>query len=54
MLEERLLDAGIPAKPVRHAIPLSQLPLHLSDAGPNPPDALKLEAPLAVQGRPPL
>src|SRR5262249_23466175 len=39
---------------VRHAIPLNQLPLHLSGAGPHPPEELKLEAPLAVQGRSPL
>jgi hypothetical protein len=49
-----LLESGIHTKPVRHAIPLAQLPLHLSNVGSNPPDALKLEAPLAVQGRPPL
>lgn len=49
-----LLEAGIPGKPVRHAIPLAQLPLHLDEAGPNPPQALKLEAPLAVQSRPPV
>jgi len=49
-----LLAAGIGTNKVRHAIPLNQLPLHLSDVGPNPPAELKLEAPLAVQGKPPL
>ena len=39
---------------VRHAIPLNELPLHLSNPGSTSPDLLKLEAPLAVQGRPPL
>lgn len=48
------LAAGIDNGDVRHAIPLAQLPLHLTDAGSNPSPALKLEAPLAVQGRPPL
>jgi len=50
----KLLADGIKNNEVRHAIPLDQLPLHLSDAGPNPPEFLKLEAPLAVQGTPPL
>jgi choline dehydrogenase-like flavoprotein len=50
----KLLAAGIKNAKVRHAIPLDQLPLHLSDVGANPPDYLKLEAPLAVQGKPPL
>ena len=35
-------------------IPLAQLPLHLSNARPNPPEFLKQEATLAVQGTPPL
>lgn len=48
------LAAGIMNGKVRHAIPLNQLPLHLSGVGPNPPDELKLEAPLAVQGSAPL
>ncbi|MFB9269621.1 family 16 glycoside hydrolase [Bradyrhizobium erythrophlei] len=47
------LAAGIMNGKVRHAIPLNQLPLHLSGVGPNPPDELKLEAPLAVQGSAP-
>src|ERR1700759_2752074 len=47
------LAAGIMNGNVRHAIPLNQLPLHLSDSGPTPPDELKLEAPLAVQGSAP-
>src|SRR3954447_6867706 len=50
----KVLATGIKNGKVRHAIPLNQLPLHLSDAGANPPEALKLEAPLAVQGTPPL
>lgn len=50
----KLLSDGIKNHKVRHAIPLAQLPLHLSNAGPNPPEFLKLEAPLAVQGTPPL
>jgi choline dehydrogenase-like flavoprotein len=50
----KLLADGINNHKVRHAIPLAQLPLHLSNAGPNPPEFLKLEAPLAVQGTPPL
>ena len=49
-----ILAAGIQGNKVRHAIPLNQLPLHLSEAGANPPAHLKLEAPLAVQGKPPL
>ena len=36
------------------AAPLNELPLHLSNPGSMAPDLLKLEAPLAVQGRPPL
>jgi len=48
-----ILAAGIMNGKVRHAIPLNQLPLHLSGIGPNPPDELKLEAPLAVQGSAP-
>jgi hypothetical protein len=32
-------------------IPLAQLPLHLSNTRPNPPEFLKLEATLAVQER---
>jgi choline dehydrogenase-like flavoprotein len=50
----KLLAAGIKNRKVRHTIPLAQLPLHLSNVGPNPPEFLKLEAPLAVQGTPPL
>ncbi len=52
-LRKRLAD-GIKNNHVRHAIPLNQLPLHLSNVGSNPPDILKLEAPLAVHGKPPL
>lgn len=48
-----MLAAGIMNGKVRHAIPLNQLPLHLGGVGPNPPDELKLEAPLAVQGSAP-
>jgi choline dehydrogenase-like flavoprotein len=48
-----ILAAGIMNGKVRNAIPLNQLPLHLSDVGANPPDELKLEAPLAVQGSAP-
>jgi hypothetical protein len=48
-----ILAAGIMNGKVRHSIPLNQLPLHLSGIGPNPPDELKLEAPLAVQGSAP-
>ena len=50
----RLLRNGITNHKVRHAIPLNELPLHLSNPGSTAPDLLKLEAPLAVQGRPPL
>ncbi|MCI0666721.1 MAG: DUF1080 domain-containing protein [Methylococcaceae bacterium] len=50
----KLLADGIKINSVRHAIPLNQLPLHLSNVGPNPADILKLEAPLAVQARPPI
>jgi choline dehydrogenase-like flavoprotein len=50
----QMLRTGITAQPVRHAIPLNELPLHLSNGGGTAPDLLKLEAPLAVQGRPPL
>ncbi len=50
----QILTDGIDQNKVRGAIPLSELPLHLSDAGTNPPDALKLEAPLAIQGAAPL
>lgn len=50
----KVLADGINNGNVRHAIPLAQLPLHLSNAGPNPPEFLKLEAPLAVQGSSPL
>lgn len=50
-----MLSAGLEQKKVRHAIPLRQLPLHLSDPDPDVPrDDLKLEAPLAVQGHSPL
>lgn len=50
----QVLGTGIGASKVRHAIPLAQLPLHLANVGPNPSNLLKLEAPLAVHGRPPL
>jgi choline dehydrogenase-like flavoprotein len=53
VLRQRLAD-GISNNAVRHAIPLAQLPLHLSGVGAHPPETLKLEAPLAVQGSPPL
>jgi len=48
------LAAAITNGKVRNAIPLNQLPLHLSDAGSNPSEELKLEAPLAVQSAAPL
>ena len=48
------LALGIANNEVGHAIPLGDLPLHLSNPGTTPPDLLKLEAPLAVHGRPPL
>ena len=50
----KMLRDGITAQPVRHAIPLNELPLHLPNPGSTAPELLKLEAPLAVQGRPPL
>jgi hypothetical protein len=50
----RILATGIKNGKVRYAIPLAQLPLYLANVGPNPSDELKLEAPLAVQGTPPL
>ena len=50
----KLLADGIKNNHVRYAIPLNQLPLHLSNVGSNPPEILKLEAPLAVHGKPPL
>jgi len=49
-----LLANGIGGNLVRHAVPLSQLPLHLTNPGSISSDLLKLEAPLAVQGTPPL
>lgn len=49
-----ILAAGIMNGAVRHSIPLNELPLHLTGIDPNPPDELKLEAPLAVQGSAPL
>jgi hypothetical protein len=49
----KTLAAGIKNNKVRHAIPLNELPLHLSGVGANPPPELKLEAPLAVQGASP-
>jgi len=48
------LAAGIKNSKVRHAIPLNLLPLHLSGLGANAADFWKLEAPLAVQAKPPL
>ena len=50
----QLLADGINGGHVRHAIPLAELPLHLSNPPENPLDLLKLEAPLAVQGTSPL
>ena len=50
----KILAAGIKTNKVRHAIPLNELPLHLTGVGANPPQELKLEAPLAVQGAAPL
>lgn len=47
------LFARINASAVTDAIPLGQLPLHLDDVPPGQEDLFKLEAPLAVQGRPP-
>jgi hypothetical protein len=48
-----ILAAGIMSGNVRNVIPLNELPLHLNGVGANPPDELKLEAPLAVQGSAP-
>lgn len=48
------LGLGIDSGGVRHAIPLANLPWPVTDPGANPPANKKLEAPLAVQGRPPL
>jgi choline dehydrogenase-like flavoprotein len=50
----KILADGIKNGNVRHAIPLAQLPLHLSKAPAKLGELLKLEAPLAVQGTPPL
>ena len=50
----KILATGINNSKVRNAIPLNQLPLNLTNPGPNPSNELKLEAPLAVQGTPPL
>ncbi|MFL6447763.1 MAG: family 16 glycoside hydrolase [Bryobacteraceae bacterium] len=47
------LRTGIDNGDVSDAIPLAQLPLHLNLNGLPPDNALKLEAPLAVQARPP-
>ncbi|MFL6446237.1 MAG: family 16 glycoside hydrolase [Bryobacteraceae bacterium] len=47
------LRTGVDNGDVSDAIPLAQLPLHLNLNGVVPDDALKLEAPLAVQARPP-
>src|SRR6478736_4666053 len=49
-----ILAAGIMNGKVRNVVPLNELPLRLSGIGPNPPDEMKLEAPLAVQGSAPL
>src|SRR4029078_6845294 len=46
------LKAAIDAGSVGDAIPLAQLPLHLPDVPAAKRDLFKLEAPLAVQGRP--
>ena len=54
-LRQQIFD-GIQNGDVPDAVPLSQLPLHLDVNGGLSPaqlDELKLEAPLAVQGRPP-
>jgi hypothetical protein len=51
-LRQRLFD-GIMAGKVRDAIPLAQLPLHLDGVLAAQRDLMKLEAPLAVQGRAP-
>src|SRR5262245_14672970 len=50
----QILADGINNNEIRHAIPLNQLPLHLTNVGANPPDILKLEAPLGGQGKTPL
>src|SRR4051812_2003323 len=50
----KTLASAITNNKVRNAIPLNQLPLHLSGVGPNPSQELKLEAPLAVQSAAPL
>lgn len=51
-LRKRLYD-GINAGSVADAIPLADLPLHLDGVPPAQRNLFKLEAPLAVQGRPP-
>jgi len=51
-LRQQLFD-GINSNKVSEAIPLLELPLHLSGVPANEKNVAKLEAPLAVQGRPP-
>jgi choline dehydrogenase-like flavoprotein len=51
-LRKRLFD-GINANKVTDAIPLAQLPLHLDNIPAAQRNLFKLEAPLAVEGRPP-
>lgn len=51
-LRRQLLD-GITAARVMDAIPLAELPLHLDNVPAGKENLFKLEAPLAVQGRPP-
>jgi choline dehydrogenase-like flavoprotein len=47
------LRAAIDSNAISDAIPLAQLPLHLNDVLAGQEDLFKLEAPLAVQARPP-
>lgn len=51
-LRQRLFDV-ITANQVANAIPLAELPLHLDEVPAGEEDLHKLEAPLAVQARPP-
>src|SRR5690606_36438857 len=51
-LRQRLYEA-IEAGQVAGAVPLSELPLQFEDVPATEQDAMKLEAPLAVQGQPP-
>jgi choline dehydrogenase-like flavoprotein len=52
VLRQRLFD-GLNAGKVTDAIPLPDLPLHLENVPPGQEELYKVEAPLAVQNRPP-